>query len=452
MEFILIWRERTMDRDRYDLPLTTVSDRAAALYRDGADRILSAWNGAGDAFDAAIAEDPAFALAHIARARVHQLNMEFAEARASAARARQLAVTATRRERQHIEIAAAAIEGQPGAALTGAERHLDEFPRDALVLSLLLGAFGLYAFSGRADHDAARVAICEHHAKQYGEDWWFLTYLGWSHTEAGNVGVGRRLTEQAIAIRHENANAAHALSHALFEQGDAVTGRIFLSDWLPAHDQASFLHGHLSWHIALTAVEAGDLDGALKIYEQQIRPSDSGYPPMIVFTDSASLMWRLSLAGKTGLEPYWQEVAAYGDRFFPQAGPHFADVHYALVAAASGNGVLATRLAQMQARDADGKLAPGSSAIELCRGIRAFAEGDNENAIRILEPLMPAVVRIGGSHAQRELWEDTLIVACLRAGHRDKAMKMISDRLRRRPSVRDEAWSREARQGAEKRA
>ena len=65
---------------------------------------------------------------------------------------------------------------------------------------------------------------------------------------------------------------------------------------------------------------------------------------------------------------------------------------------------------------------------------------------------MPAVVRIGGSHAQRELWEDTLIVACLRAGHRDKAMKMISDRLGRRPSVRDEAWSRQARQGAERRA
>jgi hypothetical protein len=229
-----------------------------------------------------------------------------------------------------------------------------------------------------------------------------------------------------------------------------VTGRIFLSDWLPAHDRASFLHGHLSWHIALTALEAGDLDGALKIYEQHIRPSDSRYPPMIVFTDSASLMWRLSLAGKTGLEPYWQEVAAYGDRFFPQAGPHFADVHYALVAAATGGGVLATRLAQMEARDADGKLAPGSSAIELCHGIRAFAEGDNENAIRLLEPLMPAVVRIGGSHAQRELWEDTLIVACLRAGHRDKAMKMISDRLRRRPSVRDEAWSRQARQGTEK--
>ena len=439
-----------MNRDRYDLPLTTVSDSAAAFYRDGVDRILSAWYGAGEAFDRAIAQDPAFALAHIARARIHQMNMEVTEARAKAAHARQLAATASERERQHVEIMAAAIEGKPSIALAGAERHLDRYPRDALVLSLLLGAFGLYAFSGRADHDAARLAICERNAGHYGEDWWFLTYLGWSHTEAGNAGTGRTLTERAIALRVENANAAHGLSHALFEQGDTAAGRRFLSGWLPAHERASFLHGHLSWHVALSALDAGDLDGALGIYEQHIRPPNSPYPPLNVFTDAASLLWRLSLAGKAGLEPYWREVAAYGDRFFPRAGPHFADVHYALVAAATGSVALETRLAELEALEADGRLAPGAAAIGLCRGIRAFAEGDNDNAIRILEPLMPAVVRIGGSHAQRELWEDTLIVACLRGGHGDKAARMISDRLHRRPSARDEGWSREARRGAEK--
>jgi Tfp pilus assembly protein PilF len=435
-----------MNRDRYDLPLTTVSDRAATFYRNGVDCMLSAWYGADDALDKAITEDPGFALAYIARARVHQLNMETSEARAKAARARELAITATRRERQHVEILAAAVEGQPKLALTSAEQHLEEFPRDALVFSLLLGAFGLYAFSGRADHDAARLAICERHARHYGEDWWFLTYLGWSHTEAGNVATGRTTTERAIALRPANGNAAHALSHALFEQGDPVAGRRFLSGWLPAYEHASFLHGHLSWHVALTAMEAGDLDAALGIYERHIRPSGSRYPPMNVFTDCASLLWRLSLAGKTGLESHWQDVAIYGDRYFPRAGAHFADVHHALVAAATGAECLETRLAELEALEANGRLAPGSSAIRLCRGIRAFAEGDNDNAIRMLEPLLPALARIGGSHAQRELWEDTLIVACLRAGHGDKAAKLLSDRLHRRPSVRDEAWSREARQ------
>jgi tetratricopeptide (TPR) repeat protein len=434
-----------MKRDRYDLPLTTGSDPAAAFYRDGVDRILSAWYGADDAFDKAIIEDPSFALAYIARARVHQLNMESAAARSKAAQARELAAAITRRERQHVEILAAAIEGQPKVALTGAEQHLDEFPRDALVFGLLLGAFGLYAFSGRADHDAARLAICERHARHYGEDWWFLTYLGWSNTEAGNAGIGRTTTERAIALRAENGNAAHALSHAQFEQGDMAAGGTFLSGWLSAHEHASFLHCHLSWHVALTALEAGDLDRALAIYEQHIRPSGSGYPPLNVFTDCASLLWRLSLAGKTGLEPHWKDVAVYGDRFFPRAGAHFADVHYALVAAATGAEGLEARLAELEALEVDGKLAPGLSAIGLCRGIRAFAEGDNDNAIRILEPLMPAIVRIGGSHAQRELWEDTLIVACLRGGHGDKAARLLSDRLQRRPSARDEAWSRDAR-------
>ena len=436
-----------MNRDRYDLPLTTTSERAAANYRDGVDRMLSAWQGADDAFDQAIAEDPDFALPYIARARIHQMNMQGAEARAKAARARQLAAGASERERRHVEITAATIEGQPRLAVSGAEQHLDECPRDALILSLLLGAFGLYAFSGRADHDAAKLAVCERHAGHYGEDWWFLSYLGWSHVEAGNLRVGRALSERAISLRGENANAAHGLSHAMFEQGDMAAGQEFLARWLPAHDRLSFLHGHLWWHLALTALDAGDLDRALAIYEKQIKPADRPYPPLNIFTDGASLLWRLSLAGKAGLEPHWRDIAAYGETNFPQAGAHFADVHHALVAAATGSDELETRLAQLEKRAADGKLAPGRAAIELCRGVKAFAEGDHDGAVGILEPLMGDLVRIGGSHAQRELWEDTFVVACLRAGRGDKARKTIADRLERRPSARDAAWSREAGSG-----
>ena len=440
-----------MNRDRYDLPLTTSSDRAAAHYRDGVDCMLSAWHGAEDAFDRAIAEDPGFALAYIARARLHQLNMDGSKARAMAAHARELAAGASQREIVHIEIMSAVIESKPKLAVSGAEAHLDEFPRDALVLALLLGAFGLYAFSGRADHDAAKLAICERHAGHYGEDWWFLSYLGWSHTEAGNLGKGRSLSEHAMSLRSANANAAHGLSHAMFEQGDMEAGEKFLSQWLPAHDRLSFLHGHLWWHISLTALDAGDLDGALAIYEQQIKPAARPYPPLNIFTDGASLLWRLSLAGQAGLEPHWRDVAAYGEKYFPQAGAHFADVHHALSAATTDGDGLETRLAQLEARAADGKLAPGRSAIDLCRGIRAFAEGDHDNAIRLLEPAISELARIGGSHAQRELWEDTFIVACLRAGRGKKAAGLISARLDRRPSARDEAWSREAQRMAAQR-
>jgi len=433
-----------MNRDRYDLPLTTASDRAAAHYRDGVDCMLSAWHGAEDAFDQAIRADEGFALAHIARARVHQLNMQGTEARAMATRARQLAAATSPRERQHVEIMAAVIESKPKLAVTAAEAHLDEYPRDALVLSMLLGAFGLYAFSGRPDHDAAKLAVCERVAGHYGEDWWFVSYLGWSHTEAGNLSTGRALSERAMGLRAENANAAHGLSHAMFEQGDMAAGQKFLSQWLPVHDRKSFLHGHLWWHTALTALDDDDLDTALAIYEQHIKPAGRPYPPLNIFTDGASLLWRLALAGKEGLEPHWRDVAAYGEQYFPQAGAHFADVHHALAAAAIGSEALDARLTQLEARAAEGKLAPGRSAIDICRGIKAFADGDHDGAIRLLEPVMADVVRIGGSHAQRELWEDTLIVAYLRGGYAEKAAGLISARLDRRPSARDETWSRQA--------
>ena len=146
-----------------------------------------------------------------------------------AAHARQLAAGADARERRHVEIMAAVIEGKPKLAVSGAEAHLDEYPRDALVLSMLLGAFGLYAFSGRPDHDAAKLAVCERAASHYGEDWWFMSYLGWSHTEAGNLTHRATLSERAMALRSANANAAHGLSHAMFEQGDMAAGRQFLS-------------------------------------------------------------------------------------------------------------------------------------------------------------------------------------------------------------------------------
>lgn len=433
-----------MNRDRYDLPLTTASDKAAAHYRDGVDCMLSAWHGAEAAFDQAIAEDPGFALAHIARARLHQLNMEGKEARTIATRARELAKGATPREISHVEIMAAVIESKPKIATDAAEAHIGEYPRDALVLALLLGAFGLYAFSGRPDHDAAKLAICTRNATHYGEDWWFTSYLGWSHTEAGHLREGRSLSERAVELRAANANAAHGLAHAMFEQGDMDTGAKFLAQWLPAHDRKSFLHGHLAWHGALSAIDAGDLDGALDVYEQQIKPADRPYPPLNIFTDGVSLLWRLSLAGQQGLEPHWRDMLAYGEKYFPQAGAHFADVHYALAGAMAGSDGLAARMTQLEEREAAGRLAPGRAAIELCRGVKAFADGDHDSAVRLLEPAIGDIVRIGGSHAQRELWEDTLIVACLRAGQRDKAARLISTRLERRPSARDLAWARQA--------
>lgn len=428
--------------DRYGLPLSTTSDAAAAAYREGVDLMLAAWPAAAEALDRAIAADPDFALAHIARARMHFIYADGRSAQAKAAVARELvARNGSAREKSHVEALALGMEGQSAKSLTCTLAHLQEWPRDALVLLLPLGAFGLFAFSGMADHDQARVDLCERYASHYGDDWFFLTYLGWSHTENGNVTHGRKVTERAFELRRENANAVHALAHAMFEDGSGGDAEQLISGWLPGYDRSGLMHGHISWHQALVALEQGDAARALEIYADRVQPKVTTAPPINSVTDGASLLWRLAAYGHEVPTEIWDEAAAHADRSFPKAGVPFADVHMALVAAATGNRAgLLLRIAELEKRLADGKLASGAVVPAICRAMLAFAEGDYKTAARMLEPIAADVVRIGGSHAQREIVEDTLLVALMKNGEAAKACELLDRRLHRRPSPRDARW------------
>lgn len=159
--------------DRRGLPLSTTSDLAADCYREGIDLLLSAWPGAAEVLERAIATDPDFALAHAARARLHAIRAEGADARARIAVAAEIvARRGTDRERSHVDVLSLAINGQSAKALERAQAHTDQWPRDVLILSLPLGAFGLLAFSGMADHDQARVDLCERHLRHFeAYDW-----------------------------------------------------------------------------------------------------------------------------------------------------------------------------------------------------------------------------------------------------------------------------------------
>ncbi|MEH2565968.1 tetratricopeptide repeat protein [Bradyrhizobium sp. AZCC 2289] len=429
-------------QDRYGLTLSTTSSEAATAYRDGIDLLLSAWTGAAEAFDRAVAADPEFALAQIARARIHTFYQQGDVARKKAALARELvARNGTERERGHVETLALAVEGQIPAALVAALAHLETAPRDALVMSLPLGAFGLFAFSGMAGHDQARVDLCERHAHHYGDDWWFLTYHGWSLTENGELARGRAMTERAFGLRRANANAVHSLLHAMFEDGSLADADALVTEWVPGYDRSGILHGHISWHQALGALEQSDAAKALAIYADVLKPAVTSAPPINVISDGASLLWRLSAYGHDVPHELWTEADAFAQRAFPKSSIPFADVHMALFAAATHNSAaLEQRLGVIEQRLSEGKLAAGPVVPKICRAMNAFADADYQGCIRHLAPVLDDVVRIGGSHAQREIIEDTFIVALMRGGELARARTLLDQRLHRRPSPRDARW------------
>ena len=428
--------------DRYGLTISTTSPQAAEAYREGVDLMLSAWPGAAEAFERAIAADPEFALAHIARARIHTFYQQGDVARKKAALARELVARhGSERERAHVETLALAVEGQLQAALASALAHLEAHRRDAMVMLLPLGAFGLFAFSGMADHDRARVELCERHARHYGEDWWYLTYHGWALTENGDVAAGRAMTERALELRKANAHAVHALLHAMFEDGSVADADALVTQWIPTYDRSGIMYGHILWHQALGALERGDAARALATYTSALRLDINQAPPLNAVTDGASLLWRLSAYGHDVSADLWTEADAYAQRAFPKSSLPFADVHMALFAAATRNeAALEERLGVIEKRIADGKLAAGPVVPKICRAMHDFAGGDYAACVRHLAPVLDEVVRIGGSHAQREIVEDTFIVALMKSGELARAQAMLDRRLHRRPSARDARW------------
>ncbi|KTT48729.1 hypothetical protein SB11R_14950 [Pseudomonas oryzihabitans] len=429
--------------DRYGLPLSTASTQAADAYRTGVDLLLSLWPGAAEALDEAIALDPDFALAHAARARLLLIDNQAGAARQAIALAQRLVERrGTERERSHVQVVRALVAGESARALQGALEHADRWPRDILILGLPLGAFGLLAFSGRADHDQARVDLCERHARHFAaDDWWFLTYRGWSHGENGDVVRGRTLAERALELRRHNINAAHALTHVLHESGDSQAAEALITGWLPEYPRHGTLHGHIAWHGALVALEQGDRQGALGFYERYVAPAVSTAGPLNRVSDNASFLWRLSLYGHEVPPGLWQATAASAAGLFEQPGLAFADVHMVLIAAATGDrAAVAARVAGLEALSQAGKLAAGPIVATLCRALLAFTGEDYLGCARLLAPVRADVARIGGSGAQREVIEDTLLVALMRGGEHVQAQALLDERLHRRPSQRDRQW------------
>jgi tetratricopeptide (TPR) repeat protein len=435
-------------KDRYGMTISTSSPLASQRWLEGADLLLSQNYGPEEKFQEALEADEGFALAHAGLAYMLMLQGQPEEAKKSAKSSVTLAKGITRREQQQIQAIALFVNGKGPQSLALIRQHLAEFPRGAMLMRLaqrlfMLGCSG----AGVPNFPEELLALLKTVEKDCRDDWAFLGQYAFAHHETGFMSEAMDLARRSLDKYPTNAVASHSVTHVFFERGEPSEGGDFLGDWLMGFDSRAPYHVHLSWHQALFELALGRYQQALDLYESDIRPSVIAKSAASL-ADSASLMWRLQMYGGTPPPKPWEEVRDQAAPAASRPGPAFRDAHAALAFAASGDKEAMNGLVVRLRGDAEkGNLLAREVTLPLAQGIDAFAQGNYSEATRLLEPLYSQLTRIGGSHAQREVFEDTLLEAYLRAEQFDKAEAMLRARLKQRASIRDTFWLARAQAG-----
>lgn len=411
-----------MLNDRYGNALSTSSQAARDAYVAGVDRFLAAQPGVEEAFEAAVAADDGFALAHIALARARQAMARGDDTRGPMAAAQALATGLPAREASHVEALALLVSGQGPAAYKAIRAHLQEHPRDALIAQTCTGVFGLIGFSGQPGREAEQLAFTSILAPHYGDDWWFLGQHAFSQVEAGQTGPATASIERSLALNPDNAHGAHIRSHVYYEAGETAAGYAYIDGWRRGYDKRGQLHCHISWHVALWALERGDVETMWRVHDADVAPGAAWGPGLNLVTDSASLLYRAELAGVPVPAARWRQVSEAAARLFPNPGIAFADVHAALAHAMAGDGAALSKII------AEAKGPAGDLVRTLAEGFRGMALGEWAAATAHLVRAMSGHERIGGSRAQRDLIEYALLNALLKQGKAEEARLLLATR------------------------
>jgi hypothetical protein len=429
-------------------PCSTSSQMALASAEKALWRMMSFYDVPLPDLDLATQADPAWLMPHLMRAGFFLgLNETcfLADANQALQRAQALAQNATARERAHLHALEHLFEGRWSAACRVWDEILIEHPCDALALQWAQ----LWDFY-RGDAQGLRQRPARALPQWDEADPLFphvLALHAFGLEENNLHAQAEETARRALAIDARAPWAIHAVAHVMEMQGRYEEG----SAWLRQHQtqwaEGNGFSAHLWWHKSLFRLEALDIAGVLRLLDAHL--SGDALQIGLQRVDAASMLWRLHLLGQdmsaqcTALLKGWKldetQTEAGADA---QAG-HFAfnDVHVVVTMLGAGATARAeawvARCAEraMQAQDARrcNHVVAREVGLPLMRGLLALHRGDADGAVTLIYPVHHQAQRLGGSHAQRDLIDQTLMAAAAAGSRRNLGQALVNERVMAKP-------------------
>ncbi|WP_298837507.1 tetratricopeptide repeat protein [uncultured Roseobacter sp.] len=429
---------------KYDIcqsPVSLRTEEALSEWNDMVHAFLAHGTATPTHLGAVMKSHPDFAMGHAARGLFSMMMgrrelVTVAHEAAAAAHAAAADGSVTPRERAWIDALDHWLAGSLTGAVAEMEKVLAQNPADTLsakvshAIRFILG-----------DATGMRRSI-ERVLDAHGEDHRLRGFALGCHAfaleETGDYEMAEKAGRHGLVLVPQDSWGLHAVTHVYDMTARSDDGIRMIEDHTSAWDHCNNFRYHVWWHKALLHLDRGEMDVALGLYDAQIRADKTDDYRDI--SNATSLLTRLELEG-VDVGPRWNELADLSQNRTDDGCVVFADLHYmlALTGADRPDAIAdmtarfardAAQEGEMQSRYAD----PGVAALA---GLNAFAEGRYDAAFADLAAARPAMQTIGGSHAQRDVFERLTIDAGLRAGRYDATETILHDRLARRAGRAD---------------
>ena len=423
-------------------------------------RMMSFYGTPLDDLDAAIATDPAWLLPRAMKAGFLLSLTEpslLDEARSLLGGIEALLTGANDRERAHAAALRSLVAGEWSAACEAWQSLLEAHPRDALAMQWL-HLFDFYRGDAAGLHRHVADALPAWQASDPLHPY-LLGLHAFGLEEIGRYDEAEAVGREALAGAARVPWAIHAVAHVMEMQGRHDEGGRWMERWRGDWAEGNGFVCHLAWHEALFALERLDHAAALAVFDRYLNAGATEITLQRV--DAASLLWRLELQGADvgdrwrALCDGWvlgsakdmdQEANAEVDLEDTTAGHStFNDLHALLALAGCGDLDRAAAWVETSLWCAE-RSGGWNSAVSrdvggpLMQGFLAFAHGRFDAAADMIAAVRNRSVRFGGSHAQRDLIDQTLLAAAAR-GHRKAAgIALLDQRLRAKPRTPLSAW------------
>ena len=413
--------------------------------------LVEEWNGMIRAFmahgtatpthlGAVLSGAPDFAMGHAAKGLFCLMlgRKEMVVAAHDAGRAAVAALAAaggSTRERLWVRALGEWLDGRPSGAIAAMERVLADTPSDTMSAKVS-HAIRFILGDGHGMRASIENILAAH--KGHALEGYVHGCHAFTLEETGEYDAAEAAGLRGLELAGDDAWGLHAVAHVYDMTARPDAGSSLIENNVSAWDHCNNFRYHVWWHKALLHLERGETDIVLALYDHQIRADKTDDYRDIA--NATSLLMRLELEGVAvgGRRPELGELAQHR----PEGGRGgIGEEHNQQALGAAGRSdaqgamrdrfaVDAARQGEMPARVAD----PGKAALA---GLNAFAEGRYDSAFRDLAAARPTMQTIGGSHAQRDVFERMTIDAGLRAGMVDATEALIEDRIARRAGAVD---------------